>query len=342
MPTLLAADLGGTKTIVAIYAIDGGDQQLLRAKTYATADYANFTPLLQDFLQAGEEDTPTVACLAIAGPIAKGRAKITNIGWQFSDEELSAALNIPKVVLINDFAAVGYGVSQVASESVKVLQTGELDPAAPIAFLGAGTGLGEGWGVPENGLIRVFPTEGGHVDFAPRNRREWDLVDYLKGVEGLPRVSAENVISGRGILNIYKSLRRQKPELASSEINDILDTWLSAKPSDRHDLADPGAAIGHAAVANENALAVETMDIFIDAYGAEAGNLALKTLCFGGLYIAGGIAAKILPLMESGKFCQSFNNKGEMAALMPRIPIYLTLDPQVGLIGAATYGMRWF
>ena len=196
--------------------------------------------------------------------------------------------------------------------------------------MGAGTGLGECFLTPlENGNYRVFSSEGSHGDFAPRNELEFELLTYIKNNDNLPRVSIERVVSGMGITTIYQFLRYKYPEKESAKFQEIYQAWESKKN------VDLSAEVSKAALENKDALCQQTMEMFISAYGAEAGNLSLKLLPYGGLYIAGGIAAKILPLIKNGSFMESFKAKGRMNTLLSQIPIYIVLNPKVGLIGAA-------
>lgn len=262
-------------------------------------------------------------------------SEVTNLNWSLSGDRLAKALNIDRVSLINDFAAIGYGVLGLETEDLHTLQDVSPDPLSPIAVIGAGTGLGQGFLIPiTDGQYRVFGTEGSHADFAPRSSVEFRLLNYL--IEQFPfdRVSVERVVSGQGIAAIYQFLRDRDPSQESAEMAKIYNIWQeeSGKPLKTVDLA---AYISALALTNSDDLCQQTMKLFIEAYGAEAGNLALKLLPYGGLYIAGGIAAKNLPLMTAGNFMQAFLAKGRMSQLLERIPVSVVLNPKVGLIGAA-------
>jgi glucokinase len=203
-----------------------------------------------------------------------------------------------------------------------------------MAVIGAGTGLGECFLVSLGDAVKVYPTEGGHTDFAPRSELEFQLLKYLLAKHNIDRVSVERVVSGLGLVSIYQFLRDRDFAPETREIAETVRTWeKEVGLSER--TVDPGAFIGKAALDKSDRLSEETMQIFVEAYGAEAGNLALKTLCFGGLYVAGGIAGKILPLLKGGNFLTAFSNKGRMSTLLEKMPVRIITNPQVGLIGAA-------
>jgi glucokinase len=255
------------------------------------------------------------------------------------------------VSLINDFAAVGYGLLSLTPEDILTLQPGRPQSTAPIAVIGAGTGLGQGFLVHLLDDYHVYATEGGHADFAPRTDIEFELLQYFHQHYHLNRVSVERVVSGQGIVTIYQFLcdsrkgsasRNRTQDLdrdrlsAASEHSANLGANLAKK--DRHLSA---AEISQAALEKSNPICQQAMELFIEAYGAEAGNLALKLLPYGGLYLAGGIAAKILPLIQEGdRFLNAFKQKGRVSPLLERIPVHIVLNPQVGLQGAAVCASR--
>ncbi len=247
-------------------------------------------------------------------------------------------MGIAHVTLINDFAAVGYGILGLKKEDVLTLQEGKLNPEAPIGILGAGTGLGQGFLIKAGDMYQIFPSEGGHSDFAPRKELEFQLLKYLLDKHDIQRVSVERVVSGMGIVSIYEFMRDRKIAAESPEIAQVVMTW--EREAGKEKSVDPGAAIGTAAVAKSDRLSEQTMQLFVEIYGAEAGNLALKLLPYGGLYVAGGIAAKILPLMQEGSFMLNFSSKGRMRSILENIPVHIILNSQVGLIGAAISASR--
>ncbi|WP_392533524.1 glucokinase [Nostoc sp. C117] len=340
MTLLLAGDIGGTKTILRL--VEASDSQSLHTiyqESYHSADFPDLVPIVQQFLAKANTLIPQKACFAIAGPIVENTAKLTNLIWFLDTERLQQELGIPQISLINDFTAIGYGILGLETEDLHTLQVGQCQAEAPIAIIGAGTGLGQGFLIKQGNSYKVFPSEGGHVDFAPRNEIEFQLLKHLLEKHRIQRISVERVVSGMGIVSIYQFLRDRKFATESPDIAEIVRTWEQEAGQEEKSV-DPGAAIGTAAVERRDRLCEQTLQLFINAYGAEAGNLALKLLPYGGLYIAGGIAPKILPLIESSDFLFNFTQKGRMRSLLEQIPLYIILNSQVGLIGAALCAAR--
>lgn len=344
MTILLAGDIGGTKTILRLVQAESSIASTLPTLTtlhectYPSQDFPHLVPMVHCFMQdattvLGEAPHPERACFGIAGPVIEDVSRLTNLGWQLEAEDLQRQLKIPQVQLINDFAAVGYGVMALSREELHTLQAGEPDPQGAIAILGAGTGLGQGYVIPHQGGFRVFATEGGHVDFAPRSELEYQLLRYLKERLGLTRVSVERVVSGMGIVGIYQFLRDRGVK-ESPEVSQIYKVWQSEMDKEQKTV-DLAAVISQHAAEQTDYLCMETMEVFISAYGAEAGNMALKFLPYGGLFIAGGIAAKNLALMQRGLFMDAFRAKGRVSAAIAAVPVHIVLNPRVGLLGSA-------
>lgn len=340
MTLLLAGDIGGTKTILRLVeSSETVSLKTLYEESFRSGDFPDLVPMVQKFLTTANSSTPEKACFAIAGPVVKNTAKLTNLTWFLDKDRLIQELGIPSVSLINDFAAVGYGIFGLTKQDLLTLQVGKYQPAAPMAVIGAGTGLGQGFLIRQDNQYQVFPSEGGHADFAPRNELEFQLLKYLVDKHDIQRVSVERVVSGLGITSIYQFLRDRQIAPESPEIAQAVRTWeQEAQKAEK--TVDPGAFIGSAALQKSDRLSEQTMQLFIEVYGAEAGNLALKLLPYGGLYIAGGIAPKILPLMENGSFLLNFTQKGRMGSLLEEIPVHIILNQQVGLIGAAFSASR--
>ncbi|NEO57464.1 MAG: glucokinase [Okeania sp. SIO3B5] len=345
MTLLLAGDIGGTKTILQLVEAKREESkatvefQSLYENRYPSNDFPDLVPIVQKFLaeaneKLGEQFQPEKACFAIAGPVVNNTVKLTNLPWMLDAKLLESGLGISQVSLINDFEAVGYGILGLTDNDLETLQAGEPQDDTPIAVIGAGTGLGECFLIRGGGAVRVYPTEGGHTDFAPRSELEFDLLKYLLAKHNIDRVSVERVVSGMGIVAIYQFLRDRKSAAESPEIGELVRKWETEIGSDEITV-DPGAVIGKAALENSDRLCEKVFELFVGAYGAEAGNLALKLLPYSGLYIAGGIAAKILPLMKSGAFMEAFHHKGRMRPLLEKVPVHIVLNPKVGLIGAA-------
>jgi glucokinase len=346
MTYLLAGDIGGTKTILRLVQADSLTAShphpaltTCIETTYSSQVYPDLVPMVKEFLHAAEQTMgasamPGQACFAIAGPVVNNQSSLTNLAWSLGGERLQEELNLHHVELINDFEAVGYGVFGLTDNDIHTLQPGSYDADAPVAILGAGTGLGQGYAMPHGQRHVVFPSEGGHADFAPRSELEFQLLRYLLDKHQISRVSVERVVSGQGIVSIYQFLRDRQFATESEAIAEAITTW-ERQTGLKTKTVDPAAIIAQAALNKADMLCAKTMEIFISAYGAEAGNLALKLLPYGGLYVAGGIAAKNLPLLTSGPFMEAFSHKGRVSPLLDKVPVHIVLTPQVGLIGAA-------
>ncbi|MBW4654050.1 MAG: glucokinase [Kaiparowitsia implicata GSE-PSE-MK54-09C] len=347
MTLLLAGDIGGTKTILRlVQAEPKPDSTLptlltLHEATYASREFSSLVPMVHKFIEqatekVGQPCQAEKACFGIAGPVVNQTSDLTNLGWSLAADDLCHKLNIPLVSLINDFAAVGYGVLGLGVEDIYTLQQGVPQMMAPVAIIGAGTGLGQGFLIPHADGYRTYASEGGHADFAPRSELEFQLLKYLRDRYNIERISAERVVSGMGIVAIYQFLRDRHTSEESPEMTQIYRTWQSEIGQERKTV-DLAAEISKAAHAETDYLSQETMKLFIDAYGAEAGNLALKLLPYGGLYVAGGIAMKNLDLLQEGTFLRAFLQKGRVSPLMKDIPVHVVLNSRVGLIGAAIH-----
>ena len=353
MAQLLAGDIGGTKTILRLAQADDDvierssshelELETLYEQRYPSQQYPEFVPMVKTFLAAAAGSVPTVkpdaACFAIAGPIVDNTCQLTNLSWFLRSEFLSGALDIKSVQLINDFEAIGYGVLGLKPKDIYELQAGDPLDTSPKAVLGAVTGLGQGFLLPCGGEYRVFPSEGGHVDFAPQSELEFQLRKYLLEKHCISRVSEERVVSGMGIISIYQFLRDRQYANESEEIGNAMEAW-ERQAGQRDKLRDPASIISQAATEKTDLLSQKTMEIFIRAYGSEAGNISLKFLPRGGLYIAGGVTAKNLPLMKGGEFMYAFGNKGRVSHLLDKIPVRVVINQSVGLIGAALKASR--
>lgn len=351
MRYLLAGDIGGTKTILRLVALSQPDQsevgislQTLYEQQYPSREFPGLVPMVKRFLAAAADQTnhsvdPQGACFAIAGPVVDNTSELTNLTWSLSSDQLATELGLDYVQLINDFEAVGYGVLGLQPDQIYTLQAGSPKPGAPIAVIGAGTGLGQGFLIHRGDDYQIFPSEGGHADFAPRSELEFQLLRYLLDKHQITRLSVERVVSGQGIVSIYQFLRDREFAAETADVAEVVCAW-ERQVGMTHKTVDPAAAISQAALAASDYLSEKTMEIFIEAYGAEAGNLALKLLPYGGLYIAGGVAAKNLALMQAGGFLNAFNNKGRVSHLLEHVPVHIVLTPQVGLIGAALCAAR--
>lgn len=317
---ILAGDLGGTHTRLRLTRIADGGREVLRERHYPSEGYDGLLPILQTFLADAGGLHPDHACLAVAGPVHHGpdgdRARVTRLQWELDGADLRRALGVKQLRLINDFEAIGHAIDAVPADQLHRLQEGEAAPGALRALIGAGTGLGQALLIPDGGHWRVQPTEGGHAELAPQNPRQAELLHHLWA--RFPHVSYDRVVSGPGLVLIYRFLcehRRQPPSLDP-------------------DAGDAAARISEAARSGSDAAAVEAVETWIDLYGAQAGNLALTAMALGGVYIAGGIAPRLLDLLDRGGFMAAFHRKGRMASLMRRFPVQVVLTEQPGLLGA--------
>lgn len=344
MTQLLAGDTGGTKTVLMLTEAESAHPSQLTPlyeERYISAEYPDLVPMVRQFLKAaaahlGYTPSPETACFSIAGPVVNNTCTLTNLSWLLDGTRLERDLCIETVQLINDFVAVGHGISALSAADTYTIQTGAPQPDAPIAIIGAGTGLGEGFLIREGDRYRVFGTEGGHTDFAPRSEVEFQLLKYLRDKLNVSRISVERVVSGMGIVAIYQFLRDRQSIEETENVAQAIRTWeREAGLSEKS--VDPAAVIAIAAAEQRDPLSKATMELFAELYGAEAGNLALKLLPYGGLYIAGGVAAKNLPLLKSGLFLNAMIDKGRMRSLMEQVPVHIILNEKVGLLGAALF-----
>jgi len=324
---VLAGDIGGTKTHLGLYRVEGGAPALLRDKLYATREFKTLEEVARDFLSGAW--AIDAACFGVPGPVIGGVSHATNVHWTMEERALARALGVPGARLINDLEATAYGMLHLQESEMAVLQRGE-PPAsrAPIAVIAAGTGLGEAGLVPlDDGRWRSIASEGGHSDFAPRGREQIELLEYLAGE--FDHVSFERVLSGPGLVNIYTFLKARAPEAEPQ--------WLADEFARANDAAE---VISAAALTGRDPRCVEALRIFTDIYGAEAANLALKYMALGGVYIGGGIAPKILPMLSDGGFVRAFLAKGRLDKVMARIPVRVSLNQATALIGAARCAME--
>ena len=318
----LAADIGGTNSTFALTAASG-EVVTTRFDSQAFADFDGVLKALLAEVGVNGSDI-SAACFAIAGPVTGETATVTNLPWIVETQVVSQTFNIPHVLLCNDFEAVGHGIAVLGDGDLLSLQKGDADLTAPRAVIGAGTGLGQAFLIPrlEGGkrTWQVFPTEGGHIDFAPLDKAQIPLWEKLS--QRLGHVSYERVVSGMGLVEIYHFLA-EAGEIAESA--DCREAMLGG---------DAAAEVSRFALKNGDALALAALDWFIRLYGAQAGNFALSILPRGGLYLAGGIAAKNRSAFEDGRFMTAFLDKGRMQPVLEQIPVNLILRGNVGLLGA--------
>lgn len=327
---LLAGDIGATKTALAIFVSAGSLGEPLAEAAFPSTDYDGLEEIVTVFLaQVGTE--VECASFGVAGPVTDGRAKITNLPWEIDEKQMQHGLGIPVVRLLNDLEAIATAVPWLQSKDLHTLNEGRLVPGGGIGVVAPGTGLGEAFLTWDGMRYRAYPSEGGHTDFAPQDSLQEGLLQYLRQVQGLEHVSYERVCSGMGVPNIYAYLKHSE----YAEEPDWLGEQLAAAE-------DPTPVIVKAALeGNQRCLLCEaTLDIFVAVLGAEAGNLALKVLATGGVYLGGGIPRRILPALEQGRFLEAFTGKGRFADLMSKIPVHVITNPNVALLGAAYRGLE--
>lgn len=317
---ILAADIGGTKTNMALYRADSGGLTIVNEKRYVSKDYPSLSDIVQDFSGAKSPDRISAA---VAGPVIDGKSKLTNLPWLLDSTAMSRDMKIP-VCFINDLEATAYGMAGLGENELATLAAGDTGSKGNIAIIAPGTGLGEAGLFWDGQRYHPFATEGGHCDFAPRNAIDVEIFYYLQKQFG--HVSWERVVSGMGIKNIFHFLtdgrKVQIPE------------WLSQKLQDE----DPAAVISEAALLHEDLICAETMELFVRYLATEASGLVLKLMATGGLYLAGGIPPKILPLLQGSSWTKNFDNNGRMHELSDRVPVHVVLNDKMALQGAAFYG----
>ena len=325
MSIQLAGDIGGTKTILAIIDSELGPRNFLEKDTFPSADYASLDALVVEFLR-GKKWQLRRASFGVAGPVVDGRCQTTNLPWVIEKKSLSKELGIP-VRLVNDLDSIAHAIPLLESGDLETLNTGAPVKHGALAVIAPGTGLGEaflGWN--GNGY-RPYPSEGGHTDFAPSGALQLKLLIYL--MDRFGHVSYERVCSGIGLPNLYAFIK----ESGICTEPAWLREQIAAAP-------DPAPVISQAALDDKADIAVAALDLFVSILGSEAGNLALKVLATGGMFLGGGIPPRIIPFLKKAEFFHSFQNKGRFSSLLANVPIHIILNPEVALIGAARHGLE--
>jgi glucokinase len=324
---ILVGDVGGTKTLLALFEYRDGNYQCQIKQRYASAEFASFDALLDRFLhQAGFPSIHAVS-IGVAGPIVEGDCHATNLPWWLNRADIGQKTRAHSVVLINDLEASAWGLLGLTDELfVELNSHAEIAPGNQ-AVIAAGTGLGEAIMAFDGEKHHILATEGGHADFAPRNVQEMQLLAFM--LEKYPdHVSYERLVSGEGLVNIYQFLAQSGFAATNPAVE---QQWLAN---------DAAAVIGEMGVAGEDVLCVEAVRWFCRLYGAEAGNLALKCLPYAGVYLAGGIAGKLLPVLQAGYFMEGFLAKGRCRAMLQRFSVKVCLEPEVALLGALAYAVQ--
>jgi glucokinase len=318
-PLVLASDVGGTKTLVGLFRPSGCRPEDVVTREYATQDFDSFAHLVQTFINDVGHPRVDAVCAGVAGPVDGLTAMLTNAGWHVDLGDVAAQLGGCPAVLLNDLEAMAYSVLVLRTDERCLLQAGDPKPQGNAAIIAAGTGLGEAELHCVDGRFVPSPSEGGHADFAARNARELALAAML--IERFGRVENEHVLSGPGLVNVARFTHRDAPA----------DTCPALSTDDD----EAAAAVSEAALAGSCRCCVDALDMFVDAYGAETGNLALRSMATGGVYVSGGIAPKILPAIERGGFLRAFCDKPPLADLLAKMPVTIILNPRAGLIGAS-------
>jgi glucokinase len=327
---LIAGDIGGTKTDLAIFSSEAGPLVPLAQTRVPSADFPSLQAIVKDFL-AKERKPVDRACFAIAGPVINGRVKTTNLAWVIEETALAQELNINRqsVHLINDLEAIAHAVPILRPSDVVTINPGVPVPQGAIGVVAPGTGLGESFLTWDGSSYRPHGSEGGHADFAPTDRRQIGLLEYL--LKKFDHVSFEHVCSGIGIPNIYDYLREVEQIPQELDVTALIDA--------AHDRTAAISAHALGDTAQRSKLCEATIDMFVSILAAEAANVAVKVLATGGIYVAGGVAVHTLAALKQPAFLQSFTRKGRFAELMAQIPIHVVVSP-AGLAGAAAYGLR--
>jgi glucokinase len=320
---LLAGDIGGTKTRLALYSADGGPRPKVQV-TFKSADYGSLESVVAEFL-AGVGATVKRAVFGVAGPVVEGECRATNLPWIINETSVREAFGLRQAKLLNDLEATAYGVPNLSPADLALLNDASPRSGTKVV-VAPGTGLGEAVLFYRDEHYHVLPSEGGHTDFAPSNLFEIRLLRYLMGKFG--HVSYERVCSGSGMPNVYAFLKKQgfAPELP--EMKKALK-----------ETEDPTPIIVAKAMAGECELSIATLNAFVSILGSEAGNLTLKVMATGGVYLGGGIPPKILPKLKDGTFMAAFVNKGRFAEMLAQVPVYVILNEETALFGAACYGL---
>ncbi|HYX48884.1 MAG TPA: glucokinase [Ktedonobacteraceae bacterium] len=325
---LLAGDIGGTKTNLAVFSSEAGWRKPFAEATYSSINYPDLESLVREFL-AQHDFIIDRASFGVAGPVVAGHASITNLPWMMDEQQLQQALQIPSVRLMNDLDAIAHSVPYLDSQDLYTLNKGQAIPGGAIAVIAPGTGLGEAFLTWNGSQYKAHTSEGGHADFAPANSFQVELLRYL--MVRFPHVSFERVCSGKGIPNIYDYLKdsghAEEPQSLAEEL---------AGTQDR------SPVIVNNALDKDNAceLCIATLNAFVSILAAESSNLALKVLATGGVYIGGGIPPRILSYLQNIRFMQVFTHKGRLTPLLSQMPVHVILNPKVALLGAAIHGFE--
>lgn len=322
---IVGGDVGGTKTLLGVFERATPRPRLVETYSYVTSRYGSFVEILAEFDRTcGRQGAVDAAAVGVAGPVIGGVARMTNVAWDISAAEIAAHLGTPRVELLNDLEALAMSVEVLTADEVAVLQAGVVRADGNAAVLAAGTGLGQAYLHRVNGRLRPVPSEGGHADYAARTDREFEVVKMLR--ERLGRAEVEQVLSGPGLVNLHRFTHRGG------------ECEMLAGASE----ADAPSRISQAGLGGRCQQCADALRMFVSAYGAEAGNLALRAVATAGLFVGGGIAPKILPALKTGTFMDAFLAKDPLRELVEKVPVKVILNPEAGLIGSAVRAQELF
>ncbi len=335
MSTLLAGDIGGTKTLLSLYAAT--ELELLAQERFASADWPDLAPMVLHFLDQNDarlQPRPAAACFAVAGPVLGGQAQLTNLAWSLNEGQLATDCALERVALVNDFAVLIHGLPHLGPGQVAQVRQGEALASQPVLVLGAGTGLGVAMGLPTANGLQALASEAAHGEFAPRSDDEWQLRQWLLDDLGLERLSIERVVSGTGLGHVARWLLSKEPDASLHPLAAQGHRWREGESGDAGARNDFPAAVAEAAAAG-HPLAAKALALWLGAYGSVTGDLALGCLARGGIWLAGGTAAKQLEGLRSSHFVEAFLAKGRLRPTLEPIPIRAILDPAIGSFSAA-------
>lgn len=319
---ILAGDIGGTKTLLSLYAFEGGALEPRVSKKYDSGQFSSLDVMVRTFLDKECRAEAEAACFGVPGPVSEGQVRTTNLPWHLSEKELAKTLRIPRVKLVNDLVAFASGAMRLPAESLDVLHKGTSFADANVsAVIAPGTGLGQAAVHFVNGTPHILGSEGGHADFAPRNETEMALLTYL--LTKLKRVSVERLLSGPGLFHIYSFFRDTGRGEESPEIANLFST------------SDPSKVISEAAMSGSDELCVKSLDLFVSMLGSHAGNMMLTYMSTRGVYLGGGIPPKIISKLQDGRLVENYLLKGRLSPMVEATPLYVIKDDRTGLHGAA-------
>ena len=334
---LLAGDIGGTKTLLGLFNQVSERPATIEVGEFVTLEYDGLESMIGEFLRAENVEPQRIdaACFGVAGAITEQVARLTNVPWLVDADAIAARARLRRVWLLNDLEALAHAVPVLRPDELDVLQQGVVGPSGNAAVIAAGTGLGEALLLNVDGRFVPGESEGGHADFAARNPRELALVAALLPIFG--RVSVEHVLAGPGLVNLYQFTHDAFGSGPMITPSSIAPSRLCAGVGQVSNPADLPARISRSAMDRRCEKCVEALDMYVSAYGAEAGNIALRAMATAGVYVGGGVAPKILPALESGLFLDAFRAKGPMSDLVAMVPVSVILTEDAGLLGAAVH-----